>query len=151
MTNYLKRTWEEIHYDSYLLAKSLSNKKFKGLIAISRGGLVPASIIAYELGCQLIETLSIASYEDLTQGAITILKEANVPNEGKDFLIVDDLVDSGNTAIAIKKLYPQSYFVCLYAKPIGKPYTDEFIMEFQQDTWIIFPWNLEPSLITQKN
>ncbi|MDI2090155.1 xanthine phosphoribosyltransferase [Commensalibacter oyaizuii] len=144
-TNYMVISWDQLHKDARLLAERVSTKKFKGIVAITRGGMIPAAIIARELECRLIETVSIVSYDEEIQGELKIIKHPTVAGDGEGFLIVDDLVDSGITAQAIKKLLPKAYFACLYAKPAGKPSTDEFIMEVQQDTWILFPWDAAPA------
>ncbi|CAK7192568.1 Xanthine phosphoribosyltransferase [Commensalibacter sp. Nvir] len=146
MKQYKILSWKELHYDSYLLARSLSAKSFKGIIAVTRGGLAPAAIISYELGCRFIETFSIVSYDNEKQGVLSVLKEPNIDHKGNGYLVIDDLVDSGNTAITIKKILPEAYFACLYAKPEGKPYVHEFIKEVEQNTWVLFPWDVKPHI-----
>lgn len=58
-------------------------------------------------------------------------------------LVVDDLVDTGNTATIIRNMLPKAHFATLYSKPAGKPLVDTFITEVSQDTWILFPWDSE--------
>ena len=57
--------------------------------------------------------------------------------------LVDDLVDTGNTATIIRNMLPKAHFATLYSKPAGKPLVDTFITEVSQDTWILFPWDSE--------
>ena len=57
--------------------------------------------------------------------------------------VVDDLVDTGNTATIIRNMLPKAHFATLYSKPAGKPLVDTFITEVSQDTWILFPWDSE--------
>ncbi|EUK18897.1 xanthine phosphoribosyltransferase [Commensalibacter papalotli (ex Servin-Garciduenas et al. 2014)] len=144
-THYMTISWDQLHRDARTLSERLSNRQFKGIVAITRGGMIPAAIIARELECRLIDTVSIVSYDEEEQGELKIIKHPTIAGDGEGFLIVDDLVDSGITAKAIRKLLPKAYFVCLYAKPAGKPCTDDFIMEVQQDTWILFPWDSAPA------
>jgi len=61
--------------------------------------------------------------------------------QGKRVLIVDDLVDTGNTARIVRELLPAAHFATVYAKPLGRPLVDTFITEVSQDTWIYFPWD----------
>src|ERR1700720_2830006 len=61
--------------------------------------------------------------------------------EGKGVLIVDDLVDTGQTAKIVRGLLPRAHFATVYAKPMGRPLVDTFITEVSQDTWIFFPWD----------
>ena len=60
------------------------------------------------------------------------------------WLIVDDLVDTGETAKALKLMLPKAHLATVYAKPAGRPLVDTFVTEVSQDTWIFFPWDLEP-------
>lgn len=140
-------SWDQLHKDARLLSERLSGFSFKGIIAITRGGLIPAGIIARELENRLIDTISVVTYDEEKRGDLKIVKHPSVTDDGEGFLIIDDLVDSGVTAKAIRKLLPKAYFACLYAKPAGKTYTDEFIMEVQQDTWILFPWDLAHTFV----
>ena len=57
--------------------------------------------------------------------------------------MIDDLVDTGDTARAGRKMLPKAHFATIYAKPAGRPMVDTFITEVSQDTWIFFPWDTE--------
>ncbi len=140
-------SWEELHRHSKALAWRLMDKgPFKGIVAITRGGLVPAAIVARELEIRVIETVSIASYDEQRQGELVILKAPNA-GDGTGWLLIDDLVDTGKTAQAVRKLLPNAHFATVYAKPSGRPLVDSFITEVSQDTWINFPWDLAPQTI----
>lgn len=135
-------SWEQLHRDAKALAWRLAEKgPWKGVVAITRGGLVPAAIVARELDIRLIDTVCVASYEHQSQGALQVLKAPTLASDG--WLIVDDLVDTGRTASAVRKLLPKAHFATVYAKPAGRPLVDTFVTEVSQDTWIHFPWDLE--------
>jgi len=139
-------SWEELHRNAKALAWRLaSNGPWKGIVAITRGGLVPAAVVARELELRLIDTLCIASYDDRQQGEMTVLKR--VDGNGEGWLIIDDLVDTGKTAKAVREMLPRAHFATIYAKPAGRPLVDTFITEVSQDTWILFPWDIEPQFI----
>ena len=139
-------SWEELHRNAKALAWRLaSNGPWKGIVAITRGGLVPAAVVARELELRLIDTLCIASYDDRQQGEMTVLKR--VEGDGQGWLIIDDLVDTGKTAKAVREMLPRAHFATIYAKPAGRPLVDTFITEVSQDTWILFPWDIEPQFI----
>jgi len=139
-------SWEELHRNAKALAWRLaSNGPWKGIVAITRGGLVPAAVVARELELRLIDTLCIASYDDRQQGEMTVLKR--VEGDGEGWLIIDDLVDTGKTAKAVREMLPRAHFATIYAKPAGRPLVDTFITEVSQDTWILFPWDIEPQFI----
>src|ERR1700683_3557594 len=69
-------SWDQFHRDSRALAWRLNGAgPFEAVVCITRGGLVPAAIVARELGIRVIETVCIASYDHTTQGELTLLKE----------------------------------------------------------------------------
>jgi len=136
-------SWEELHRHSRALAWRLVEQgPFRGIVAITRGGLVPAAIVARELGIRLVDTLCIASYDETDQGDLRVLK--GIDGDGEGLLVIDDLVDTGNTADAVRRMLPKAHFATVYAKPAGRPLVDTFITEVSQDTWILFPWDIEP-------
>ena len=138
-------SWEELHRTSKALAwRLLELGPFNGVVAVTRGGLVPAAIVARELEIRVIETACISSYHGQHRGGIEVLKSADSADQGKGWLIVDDLVDTGETAKALRLMMPEAHFATVYAKPAGRPLVDTFVTEVSQDTWIFFPWDMEP-------
>ncbi|MFO1172632.1 MAG: xanthine phosphoribosyltransferase [Hyphomicrobiaceae bacterium] len=147
-------SWDQFHRDARALAWRLADKgpggePFQAIVCITRGGLVPAAIVARELGLRMIETICIASYHDYkSQGELMVLKEiapavASVGNgRGRGILVVDDLTDTGKTAKIVRDLLPEAHFAAVYAKPQGAPLIDTFVTEVSQDTWIYFPWDM---------
>ena len=138
-------SWEELHRDTRTLARQLlPASRWRGAIAITRGGMIPAAIIARELNIRLLDTICIKTYEKQDKGQTEILKTVDAKfGNGKGFLLIDDLVDTGTTARAVKALVPQARFVTVYAKPEGRREVDDFIKEVPQNTWINFPWDME--------
>ena len=141
-------SWDQFHRDARALAWRLNGAgPFEAIVTITRGGLVPAAVVARELDVRLIETICISSYDHTRQGELKVLK--GVAPElvkmsgggGKGILIVDDLVDTGKTARVVRDLLPKAHFATVYAKPMGRPLVDTFITEVSQDTWIYFPWD----------
>jgi xanthine phosphoribosyltransferase len=141
-------SWDQFHRDSRALAWRLHDAgPFNAIVCVTRGGLVPAAVVARELGVRLIETVCIASYTHTSQGTLQVLKDiapsivSSSGGEGAGVLIVDDLVDTGQTAKVVRALLPRAHFAAVYAKPMGRPMVDTFITEVSQDTWIYFPWD----------
>ncbi len=145
---YYTVTWDQLHRDSRALAWRLLDKApWRGIVAITRGGLIPAAIVARELECRIIETVSIVTYDEEIRGEPRVVKAPIAAGEGDGWLILDDLVDTGATARVVRALLPRAHFATVYAKPAGKPLVDTFITEVSQDTWILFPWDTEPQFI----
>ena len=120
---------------------------FAAMVCITRGGMVPAAIVARELGIRMIETVCVTSYDHTTPGRTAGAQDHRARGRaigggrGKGVLIVDDLVDTGKTARIVRDLLPEAHFATVYAKPMGRPMVDTFITEVSQDTWIYFPWD----------
>lgn len=140
-------SWDQFHRDARALAWRLSAAgPFRAVVAVTRGGLVPAAVVARELGIRVIESVCVASYEYDRQGEIQVLKgispEVAGTEGGAGVLIVDDLVDTGATARVVREMLPKAHFATVYAKPAGRPLVDTFITEVSQDTWIYLPWDM---------
>jgi xanthine phosphoribosyltransferase len=142
-------SWDQFHRDSRALAWRLSGAgPFEAIVCITRGGLVPAAIVARELGIKLIETICVSSYAGINQGDLKVLKTVAQSiiglggGQGARVLLVDDLVDTGKTAKVVREIVPRAHLATVYAKPMGRPLVDTFITEVSQDTWIYFPWDM---------
>ena len=146
-------SWEELHRTAKALAWRLVGiGPFNGIVAITRGGLVPAAIIARELDIRLIDTVCMSSYSEDERGdgvhqpgELKLLK--GVAGDGAGLLIIDDRVDTGRTAKYVREMLPKAHFATIYAKPAGRPLVDTFVTEVSQDTWIYFPWDIEPQFV----
>ncbi|MEM9428240.1 MAG: xanthine phosphoribosyltransferase [Pseudomonadota bacterium] len=143
-------SWDQIHRDARALAWRLENDgpgaggTWTAVVAVTRGGMAPAMIVARELDIRTVDTISVRSYDHQTQSEAVVLKAPNeeLMGDGTGILIIDDLVDSGRTLELIRRLYPKAHFATVYAKPKGRPMVDTFITEVSQDTWIFFPWDM---------
>ncbi len=147
-------TWEELHRDVRALAWRLDTETpgsgaWKGILAVTRGGMAPAMIIARELNIRAVDSISVKCYLHQDRHEPTILKHANLEfvGDGKDILVVDDLVDTGRTLRLVRNLVPKATYCTVYAKPMGRPMVDIFVTEVSQDTWIYFPWDLDTSYV----
>lgn len=144
-------SWDQFHRDARAMAWRLADKgPFEAIVCITRGGLVPAAIVARELGLRMIETVGVASYHDYSsQGELRVIKpiapaiRAIGDGKGKGVLVIDDLTDTGKTARVVREMLPNAHFATVYAKPQGVPLVDTFVTEVSQDTWIYFPWDLD--------
>jgi xanthine phosphoribosyltransferase len=138
--------WEDIHADSRALARLLKPKgPFLGIVAVARGGLVPAAILARELEIRHVDTVCIASYGDgLRHQGMAVIKR--MEGSGAGWLVVDDLVDTGETARMVRSMLPKAHYATLYAKPQGRALVDSHVRDMDQDCWLVFPWD-EPERV----
>jgi xanthine phosphoribosyltransferase len=142
-------SWDQIHRDSRALAWRLDGHgpdggAWRAVVAVTRGGMAPAMIVARELDIRTVDTISVKSYnwQEQTEPRVIKSPDAEMMGDGTGILIVDDLVDTGRTLELVRDLYPKAHFATVYAKPQGKPMVDTYITEVSQDTWIFFPWDM---------
>ncbi len=139
----IELSWARIHADAKALANQLRPLgPWPSMVAITRGGLIPACLVAHELDIHCIETLGLQSYSKENQpGDIQMVKPlpASFDRQAR-VLVIDDLVDTGQSAQAIRQLLPRAHIATLYAKPKGLAMVQSHVANFAQDAWIIFPW-----------
>ena len=73
--------------------------------------------------------------------------EQAVADDGKGWLMIDDLVDTGTTMKTARDFLPKCHVATLYAKPEGLKTVDTYVHEVPQNHWVFFPWGTEPQYI----
>lgn len=145
MTEKIYISWSEFHRHVKDLCKKIKESgEYDKIVAISRGGLIPAAIIAYELNIRNTETINFSSYdgnyERRRDEEIEISGHIGTVNEKT--LIIDDLSDSGRTYEILRRVYPKAKFITVYAKEKGAPQVDIY-EKTMPDEWLVFPWDIE--------
>ncbi len=143
-------SWDQLHRDSRALAWRLDHQGpepdggWRAVIAVTRGGMPPACIVARELNIRMVDCIAIKSYDHQSQTEAQVLKapDPELMGDGAGVIVVDDLVDTGRTLEVVRGLYPKAHFATVYAKPKGRHVVDTYITEVSQDTWIFFPWDM---------
>ena len=142
-------SWDQLHRDARALAWRLDgrgpdNGAWKAVVAITRGGMAPAMIVARELVIRTVDTISIKSSDRHSRAEAKVLKfpDLELVGDGTGILIIDDLVDSGKTIEVVRAKMPKAHYATIYSKPMGRPQVDTYITEVSQDTWIFFPWDM---------
>ena len=147
-------SWDQLHRDARALAWRLQGRgpddgTWRAVVAITRGGMAPAMIVARELDIRTVDTISVKSYhsgggkaDQRREAEVLKSPNAEIMGDGTGVLVVDDLVDSGKTLELVRQLYPNAHFACVYAKPEGEKQADTYITSVSQDTWIFFPWDM---------
>ncbi|XBC37875.1 MAG: xanthine phosphoribosyltransferase [Buchnera aphidicola (Meitanaphis elongallis)] len=137
-------TWDMLQvYARKLAYKLLPLAQWEGIIAVSRGGLIPSALLARELNVRCVDTICVSSYDHNHLRDLKILKHASIKNVNESkIIIVDDLVDTGGTGRVIRKMYSKATFVAIFAKPLGKVLVDKYIIDIPQKVWIEQPWDM---------
>lgn len=137
--------WDDFHQDVKDLCTKIKATAvpYDKLVIISRGGLLPAGIIAYELGIRNCAVINIATYVGDTHLKLDEVDHPeSVGKVDEKTLIVDDLADQGQTFRVMRRTFPKGKYVTVYAKPIGKAQVDIFARELE-DKWVVFPWDID--------
>ncbi len=137
-------SYEEFAKDSKLLADKIKSYNPDALIAIARGGLTLGHFLAQALNIREIYTLNSIHYENSKK--LDILNIFNIPNLNglNRAVLVDDIIDSGETMAEILKLLNSQYPNCefkvatLFYKSSAVLKPDWSINE--ANCWIDFFW-----------
>lgn len=142
MTEKLFINWDEFHRHCKLLAEKIKQHgDYNKIIAISRGGLLPAGILAYELDIRNVEVVNMSTYDGEQQRAEQDMEiSAEVGSVDEHTLVVDDISDTGKTFKLLRPKFPQATFVSVYTKEQGAAVVDMHIQDIP-NVWLVFPWD----------
>ncbi len=137
-------SWSQLIKDSQILAKKLKSKKFDFVVAIARGGLMPATLIAYLLKIKKVGTISYRHYlKDGVPGKLELVLVSSNDIKNSRVLLIDDKADTGETLLAaikfLKKRKNKVVSVTLHWDPQSKLKPDYFIHKVK-NIWIVYPW-----------
>lgn len=143
MTNKLYISWQEFHQDAKNLAQLIKNNgEYNQIVAVSRGGLIPAGILAYELDIRNCQSINMSSYDGNDKRDDSAIElQADITGVDANTLIIDDLSDSGRTYRILREKFPSAKFITVYSKPEGASEVD-ICAKLLPDEWIVFPWDL---------
>lgn len=147
-------SWEEIGNLTYTLASSILNENHSidRLIALARGGVSIAQSTADFLGVHNISVIQMESYSKLEKKQEPIITQSiAVDITGEHVLIIDDLVDTGESLVFAKKyvesLHPASVKTAtITTKPWTTIKPDFSVLETK--AWIIYPWETRETITT---
>ncbi len=140
-------SWAEVATMVAQLANDLHDQ-YDVLLAVTRGGLVPAGLLAYHLGLRNILVAAVQFYTGIgeTASAPTFLQFPSDPLlNGRRILIVDDIWDSGKTIAAVSARVAQAGGTAVTAVLHYKPQASKFTTAPNHyvattDAWIVYPW-----------
>lgn len=132
--------------DITALAGRLAERAWRAVIGVANGGIYPAGRVADHLRLDYRE-IEIKAYRGRSKGELEIIRALDDPERGRGLIVVDDIVDSGDTALAIRQMLPGALVLSIYAKADGlaklaaSGETHLCAERFPQDVWIVFPWH----------
>lgn len=137
------------------------------VVAVARGGLLPAGALSYALGIKAIGTMNVEFYTDIDE---TLPEPVLIPPlmdvsalEGKKVLVVDDVADSGKTLDLVMRIIrergipsgegesvkvAEARCACIYTKSRSIITPDYYLKH--TDQWINFPWSTLPPVVPGK-
>ncbi len=112
------------------------------LVAVSRGGLVPTTIVAHLLREKDIKFIRLSSYDDQKEQSELLDTTTDIIPDEPNTYIIDDICDSGQTVNYLRSKYPHAQIYTLVNKnpqiqPDFAPITEP------RNLWINFPWEFE--------
>lgn len=122
-------------------------QKWRAVIGVANGGIYPAGRVADRLNLDYRE-IQLRAYRGRSKSSdVEIIRSLDDAEQGRGLLVVDDVVDSGDTALAIRDMLPRADFLSIYAKAEGASRVEasgmvfRYAERFPQDVWIVFPWH----------
>ncbi len=123
--------------------------KYDYVVGFGRGGLIPATLLAYKLDLPVL-CFSVASYDGTSQqSTYKIYQEIDFDKLQKDtkILVVDDICDTGDTFMLFKNLNKPNIiketYVSLFAKEDSKHIIDYYSSITPSNVWLVFPWEVD--------
>lgn len=145
-------SWQDVELLAADLVRATRNGAYDVVIAITRGGLTPAALVAEGLGIRTVLAATVMLYTDAgdefygLRGARVLAFPAANLLEGRRVLIIDDVWDSGRTAASVAGRARRTGADCvavavLHYKPKASAVDSK--PDFFADTtelWIVYPW-----------
>jgi hypoxanthine phosphoribosyltransferase len=140
--------WDDLDRLVRSMAERLASERFDLLLAITRGGLVPAGMLAYRLGIRNILVAAVEFYDDHGQPGPrpTFLQfPADPLLRGQRILVVDEVWDSGTTIHAVTQRIRQAGGIpttaVLHWKPARSVVPGEpDVHAVTTDAWVVYPF-----------
>lgn len=136
---HLLYTWEEFAADVEKIANAIkeTGREFSNIYGIPRGGLPLAVCLSHRLNIPLREHVPLADLDFILSELDQSKKESVIEDYVKQFLIVDDIADTGAT---LKKYQDNGFFIATLFKHDQSVVEPDVWMRKKEDRWIVFPW-----------
>ena len=145
-------TWDRFGSATRELAQTIVDSDFEPeiIIAVARGGLVPAGALSYAMGVKLADTMNVEFYTDVEEtlpDPVLLAPMLDMDElSDKKLLVVDDVADSGRTLALVLEILKKAgagdvRSAVLYAK--SRSVVDPDYIWNRTDDWIVFPWSAD--------
>lgn len=145
-------SWSEVERLTRRLADRLAGERFDAILGILRGGLVPACLLSQHLDLRPVLAISVASYDGHTRSHARFFQfPTRRQVSGKRLLVVDDIWDSGRTAMAVRARLDAAdarpVIAVLHFKPEANQFPEQEPDHYaaQASAWIVYPWEIRAS------
>ncbi len=140
-------SYEEFKADVNLLAHEIKPYKPDVILAIARGGMTLGHFLAEALEMRNLYSINSIHYEETRK--LDTIDIFNIPDlsKAKKVVIVDDIIDSGETMIEVKKVIAQKY-PDIEIKVASVFYKEKALLRpdftaIEATEWIEFFWDFE--------
>lgn len=144
-------SWEEIVEWTRQLARKIRESSYKPdvVIAIARGGYVPARLLCDFLGIENLLSIESQHWTEAAKKAEkAIIKfQYKVDLTGMRALLVDDIVDTGESVILAKKYIEENWkpselriAAMQWISSVAKIKPDYYTIEVKEWVWFQYPW-----------
>lgn len=141
-------TWEWVDRAAAAMTRHFlaKGRPFDAIVAVTRGGMPLACMLAQGLNIRAIYTVSVITKHSDPSLEHPVVCLAGIPLFALDsdkVLVVDDICDTGDTFRLLKQHMPKAWFTAPISKPQGLDAVDTYLTTIDQDIWVEFPWELE--------
>lgn len=153
-------SWERIdELVNQKLIPQMDAADYDAILAITRGGMIPACLVSEQLGIRNVLTAAVMFYTDVekTLHEPVFLQFPSDPLLfGKRVLIVDDVWDSGKTAYNVRERVRRAggkpSVAVIHYKPTYSRYADDGpdFYALETDAWIVYPWDPDRERLLQE-
>jgi uncharacterized protein len=142
-------TWEHFHELARRLSHLVRAASFRPdlIVAIARGGCVPARVVSDYLDIFDVDAVKIEHYHGVHMGRIARVRyPLNADINGKRVLLVDDVSDTGDSfELAVRHLREHGEPATLKTAALHHKTVSAFVPDFCAEIvtewrWIIYPW-----------
>ncbi len=151
-------TWDYAVKLSTSLAKKVRERGYKVdvIVAVARGGLVPARIVADVLGVMDVLSIKIEHWVETASHTpqAKVKYSYTLSLEGKNVLVIDDITDTGDSMDLAKDFVMRNFSPSVvktatmqHIVTASKSTPDFYAEEVKEWTWFMYPWNYWEDMI----